>query len=328
MKLLKSIIFLSVFTIGLIANTDKKNIEVVETLYEKVILKDIEIAINDATILKKELENKNTQKIKEEFSKLVGSWKSVESFYILGDLDEEYIDTPRYIDIFHNGNEDITKQLDRAIKSEDEIRIALFKNSLKSINALEYIIYKKDISNKRVNEISIAIINRIIMHLSDIQTAYKDNKEKLFKQIKKANSIIINRVVANSYKLKEWRVGDVMGKTKKYANKPDNSRAEYFTSKNSATAILSILQTYKEIFDNDKIYDYGDYLLTITDGEILNALKEAINNSIIEIKKIKNDDFSNADTLYEEITNIHVILFVEMIEELSINAKILDADGD
>ena len=93
MKLLKSIVFLSVFTIGLIANTDKKNIEVVETLYEKVILKDIEIAINDATKLKKELENKNTQKVKEKFSELVGSWKSVESFYILGDLDEEYIDT-------------------------------------------------------------------------------------------------------------------------------------------------------------------------------------------------------------------------------------------
>ncbi len=328
MKLLKSIVLLSVFAVSLIANIDKKNIEVVETLYEKVILKDIEIAINDATKLKKQLESKNTQKVKEEFSKLISSWKSVESFYILGDLDEDYIDTPRYIDIFHNGNEDITKQLDRAIKSEDELRIALFKNSLKSINALEYIIYKKDISNKRVNEISIAIINRIITHLSDIQKAYKENKEQLFKQIEKANSIIINRVVANSYKLKEWRVGDVMGKTKKYANKADNSRAEYFTSRNSANAILSISQTYKEIFDNDKIYDYGDYLLTITDGEILNTLKEAINNSIIEVKKIKNDDFSNANTLYEEITNIHVILFVEMIEELSINAKILDADGD
>lgn len=328
MNLIKSVVLVAVFAIGLFAQTDKKNIEAIDNLYENVILKDVSKAINDAKNLKKQLQNKDEKKLKQEFTNLVSSWKAVESFYILGDLDEDYIDTPRYIDIFHNGNEDITKQLDRAIKSEDEIRIALFKNSLKSINALEYVLFKKDIKDKRVNEISLAIIDRILMHLNDIEQAYKENKEKLFKQIEKANSIIINRVVSNSYKLKEWRIGDIIGKTKKYEDKPDNKRAEYYTSKNSINAIISILETYKEIFDNDEIYDYGDYLKTITDGEILSILNEAIENSLVEAKKIKNDDFSNASSLYEEVTNVHVILFVEMIEELSINAKILDADGD
>ena len=328
MKIIKSLFVVSVFAISIFADTDKKNIEVIETLYEKIILKDVSKAINDAKNLKKELISKDSKKAKEKFSNLVSSWKSVESFYILGDLNEDYIDIPRYIDIFHNGNEDITKQLDRVIKSDDEPKIALFKNSTKSINALEYILYKKDITNKRVNDISLAIISRILVHLNHINEAYMENKENLFKDIQKANSIVINRIVSNSYKLKEWRIGDIIGKTKKYEDKADNSRAEYFTSKNSVTAIISILETYKEVFNNKEIYDYGDYLSEITDGEILKDLKNAIDNSIVEAKKIKNDDFSKADKLYEEVTNIHVILFVEMIEELSINAKILDADGD
>lgn len=328
MKLLKSMVLVAVFAIGLFAQTDKKNIEVIETLYEKVILKDVKQAIDDAANLKIELQNRDVQKVKIEFSKLVYSWKSVESFYILGDLDEDYIDTPRYIDIFHNGNEDITKQLDRAIKSSDELRIALFKNSLKSINALEYIIYEKDIKEKRVNEISLAIIDRILMHLNDIEQAYKENKEKLFKQIEKANSIVINTIVQNTYKLKEWRIGDVMGLTKKYEEKPDNSRAEYFISKNSSNAINAILLTIKSILDDNKYFDFGDYLISITNGKQLKELRVELNDAIKLSQEIKNDDFSNSKLLYEKINRIHVILFVEMIEELSINAKILDADGD
>ena len=34
--------------------------------------------------------------------------------------------------------------------------------------------------------------------------------------------------------LKEWRVGDIAGFTKKYEDNPDNKRAEYFLSKNSS----------------------------------------------------------------------------------------------
>ncbi|XPV54477.1 MAG: hypothetical protein ACNI3H_05835 [Halarcobacter ebronensis] len=45
-------------------------------------------------------------------------------------------------------------------------------------------------------------------------------------------------------------------------------------------------------------------------------------------EKIKNDDFKDAKELYEVTNTIHVVLFLDLIEELSINAKIIDADGD
>lgn len=328
MKLIKLLIACLLLNLFLYADDKLENKQVLNNLYEKVILNDINNAIKDINNITKAIEEKNIDKSKTEFTNFVKSWKSVEAFYILGDINEDFIDTPRYIDIFHNGNEDITKQLDRAIKSDDEIRIVLFKNSLKSINALEYILFAKDIKNDRVNKIAQAITSKLNIYLNEIKDEYIASKDNFLSELKKANSFVINALIQNSYKLKEWRVGDILGLTKKYENNPDNTRAEYYLSKNSAPAIEAILLTYKKIFNDKDFEDYGNYLSKIIKGNQVVKLKESINKALRLVKKIKNDDFTNADELYEELNNIHVFLFLEIIEELSINAKIIEADGD
>ena len=88
------------------ANDERENKEILNTLYEKVIIKDINRALKDIKSLKQAVTKKDIKKSKEDFAKLVNSWKSVETFYLLGDISEDFIDTPRYIDIFNNGNED------------------------------------------------------------------------------------------------------------------------------------------------------------------------------------------------------------------------------
>ena len=331
MKVIKNLLIVGMLCITTTfanVNDEKENKEILNTLYEKVIIVDVQRAVKDIKSLKEAVVKKDERKSKEEFSKLVNSWKSVETFYILGDINEDFIDTPRYIDIFHNGNEDIREQLDRAIKSKDEIRVVLFKNSLKSINALEYMLFSKDIKNKRENKIILTILDRITSHLNDIKDEYILQKAKFLSDLKKANAVTINAIIQNTYKLKEWRVGDIAGFTKKYEDNPDNKRAEYFLSKNSSNAIEAVLNTYKNILDNKEFTDYGDYLIRLTDGKEMKRLRESLNKSLELVKQIKNDDFSNAKELYENINTIHVVLFVEMLEELSINAKILDADGD
>ncbi len=328
MKLLKTLVIFLFLSIFAIANDRNENIEIMKNLYEKVILVDIDKSLYALENIRKHIEKKEVKRSKEEFKKLIKAWKSVESFYILGDLNEDFIDTPRLIDIYHNGNEDITKQLDRAILSEDELKIVLFKNSLKSINALEYILYEKDIKQKKINDIALAITNRIYKHIEDIKQEYLLQKTEFIKNIKKANALVINTLIQSSYKLKEWRIGDVIGLSKKYEGSFDNRRAEYYLSKNSAFAIEAILHTYKNILDNPEYKEFGDYIVNFTDGKQISKLRSSLKNSLKLVKEIKNDDFSNAKELFEEINKIHVILFVEMVEELSINAKILDADGD
>ncbi len=328
MKLLKTLVIFLFLSIFAIANDRNENIEIMKNLYEKVILVDIDKSLYALENIRKHIEKKEVKRSKEEFKKLIKAWKSVESFYILGDLNEDFIDTPRLIDIYHNGNEDITKQLDRAILSEDELRIVLFKNSLKSINALEYILYEKDIKQKKINDIALAITNRIYKHIEDIKQEYLLQKTEFIKNIKKANALVINTLIQSSYKLKEWRIGNVIGLSKKYEGSFDNRRAEYYLSKNSAFAIEAILHTYKNILDNPEYKEFGDYIVNFTDGKQISKLRSSLKNSLKLVKEIKNDDFSNAKELFEEVNKIHVILFVEMVEELSINAKILDADGD
>lgn len=331
MKIFK--ILLSILCLVSLANAaiDKKNQKVINTIYEQVILKNSQQALEDIKALEKEVSNNNIKEAKQEFKNLVKSWKSVQSSYILGDLNEDYIDTPRLIDIYHHGNEDIKVQLDRAIKSNDTPRIALFKNSLKSINALEYVLHTKDIKNKRVNELTLTIIKRVKSHLEDINNEYKAQHKIFLNDLKKANGILINRLIQNTYKLKEWRIGDVVGLSKKYKDSMDNKRAEYFISKNSTLAIDSILNTYKNIFNNNEYYDYGNYLEDLTHNKQVDVLRNSIDKAISLNKKIKNDDFENykkAKELYEAANTIHVVLFLDLIEELSINAKIIDADGD
>ena len=328
MKIFKIILTILCLTIFVNAENTISDNEVLKTIYEKVILANSKKATYDISELKKALEEKDITKSKELFKKVITSWKSVQSSYILGELNEDYIDTPRLIDIYHHGNEDIKLQLDRAIQSEDDIKIVLFKNSLKSINALEYILYKKDISNNRINDIALAITKRIQSHLNDINEEYKNQEANFLSDLKKANSILINQLNQNTYKLKEWRLGDTIGLSKKYENNPNNERAEYYTSKNSSLAINAILTTYKNIFDSNQYLDYGDYLKTLTQEDQIEEFRETINKAMKLNIKINNDDFSKAKELFEEANKIHVILFLDLIEELSINAKIIEADGD
>lgn len=329
MKLFRTLVLIVTLSLGVWAEDDSVlNTQINKNVYDNVILKDSDKALIDINALEKVIQSKDEKKAKVLFKSFVKSWKSVETFYILGDINEDYIDTPRYLDIFHNGNEDITKQLDRAIKSKDAVSVELFKNSLKSINALEYILFTKDIKNTRVNKIATTITNTIKSHLEEVNRAYKNGEKEFLVNLKKANAVIINAIIQNSYKLKEWRVGDIAGFTKKYKNKPDIKRSEYAISKNSALAIEAVLNTYKNVLDNPDYEDFGDYLLKITSGEDMKKLRVSLKKALKLVKEIKNDDLTKAKALYEEINTIHVILFVEMLEELSINAKILDADGD
>jgi N-acetyl-gamma-glutamylphosphate reductase len=89
-------------------------------------------------------------------------------------IDENYADTPRYIDIFNNLKEDLGSQMKRVVESKDDAKVALFKNSFKTINALEYVLFNdKDIS-KREKELSVVILDSIISNLEEINKVYKN----------------------------------------------------------------------------------------------------------------------------------------------------------
>ena len=271
------------------------------------ILKNVSIVNIDNTIkialeLEKNYDAKN-------FQKLIKSWKKVEAFYFAGEIDENYLDTPRYIDIFHNLKENLNIQMQRVIDSKDEPQIALFKNSYKTINALEYVLFNDQIITPREKALAKVILDSIISHLKDIKEVYISYINKENKNEKWENSLIMNALISTSYKLKEWRIN---------VNKKEQ---EYTLSNNTYEAISAILDAQDEIIGDKNYFNFANMAKNSGAKKETEEAQILLKNSINILK-------NNPEKLYESINKLHVSYFLSLIERLSITAKILDADGD
>jgi hypothetical protein len=287
---------------------------------KNISIPNVENTINDAKILQKDLNAQN-------FTNFLKSWKKVEALYFAGDIDENFEDTPRYIDVFNNLKEDLNTQMKKAIESKDDVKTALFKNSFKTVNALEYILFNdKDIS-KREKDLSVAILDSIILHLQNINRVYKNYLSQP-KDEKWENALVINSLIASSYRLKEWRIGNASGNSSKFKNDPKNERAEYFLSQNSFAAIDAILEAHRQIVEKHKYYDFAAFALdkgaAIQLLEVIDKLKQMQE----ELKTLPKDDFTKANNLFNLAKELHNAYYVSLIAQLSITGKILDADGD
>jgi hypothetical protein len=302
--------------------------ESLNSIFENILLKNSKQAILDIQQVKKDIEKDNKNEIKISFKNLVKSWKSVDAFYILGDLDDNYLDTPRYIDTFHQGNEDIKKQLDLIIEEKDDLSISLYKNSHKTINALEYILFTKNLKNTRVKNIALIISSKLEENLNEIYNGYVEAKETFLKDEITANAMMLNSLIENSYKIKEWRVGDPSGQSRKFKGKASNDRAEYSISKNSMVAINSILNTHLMILGNQKFKNFGSMIKSYEVSDELNDAVMYLKASLKHAKLVKNDDFKDAKKLYKSLKKLHSTYYISLIGKLKVTAKILDADGD
>ena len=296
------------------------NEKILVNILKNVSIPNVEKTISDAKVLQKDVNAQN-------FTNFLKSWKKVEALYFAGDINEDFADTPRYIDVFNNLKEDLNSQLKRAIESKDEPKVALFKNSFKSINALEYILFNdKDIS-KREKELSVVILDSIISNLEEINKVYK-NYLVSPKDEKWENALVINTLIASSYRLKEWRIGNASGNSSKFKNDAKNERAEYFLSQNSFAAIDAILDAHNQIVKKNPYYDFAAFAMDKGAAIQLLVVIDKIKEMQDELKVLPKDDFTKANKLFNNAKDLHNAYYVSLIEQLSITGKILDADGD
>ncbi|OCL86103.1 imelysin family protein [Arcobacter porcinus] len=312
---MKKLIIVVIFAINLFANSS-----VFQNVLENVSIKDTNSAINSAKALQKDISREN-------FKKFLKDWKSVETLYLAGELDYDYIDTPRYIDIFNNLKEDLNSQMQRVIESSKSVQTSLYKNSFKTINALEYVISKNEL-NSRDKEIIRAILNSIISHLEDIKELYVNYSANPTKDEKEEIAILVNSLVASSYRLKEWRIGNPAGLSTKYKNDQKNNRAEYFLSQNSFEAIISILETQLKVVDKQDYKNLYSFSYEKGAKDEIEKVSNTIKQTLEEINKLNKDDFSNASKLFDLASYIHDLYYITIIEKLALKPEILDADGD
>lgn len=314
---MKKILFLMLCFTSIVFASERMLVNVVKN----VSIPNVQATITNAKSLQKDLSDEN-------FTKFIKSWKKVEALYFAGDLDENFADTPRYMDVFNNLKEDLNTQMQRVIESKDEPKVALFKNSFKTVNALEYVLYNDKEITPREKAIAIEILNSFISHLEDIKEVYETFLTSKPKDEKMEKGLILNTLIASSYKLKEWRIGNASGNSSKFKNDAKNERAEYFLSKNSFAAIDAILEAHKEVLLKSKNYDFATYALEKGAAIELLGIVDNINLMQEELRKLPKDDFTKATNLFNSAKDIHNAYYVTLVEKLSISAKILDADGD
>ena len=314
---MRKVLFIMMFLVSSIYAQDTA----LNSILKNISIPNVQKAINNANVLKEDINEKN-------FKNFLISWKKVEAIYFAGEIDNDYIDSPRYIDIFHNLKEDLNEQMKRVIASKDEPNIALFKNSFKTINALEYVLFNDKTITKREKLISVAILNSIVLHLTDIKDVYSKYLNSKPKSETWENAMIINTLIASTYRLKEWRIGDPSGNSSKYKDNADNKRTEYYLSKSSFLAIKSILEAHEEIMGESKYLNFGKMAAESGAKAEVEEVKTAIHDTLNELKKLKNDDFSNSKELYADVKALHNAYYLSLIEQLAITAKILDSDGD
>ena len=313
---MKKVLFLVLLFSSMVFANEK----ILVNILKNVSIPNVEKTISDAKVLQKDVNAQN-------FTNFLKSWKKVEALYFAGDINEDFTDTPRYIDVFNNLKEDLNSQLKRAIESKDEPKVALFKNSFKSINALEYILFNdKDIS-KREKELSVVILDSIISNLEEINKVYK-NYLVSPKDEKWENALVINTLIASSYRLKEWRIGNASGNSSKFKNDAKNERAEYFLSQNSFAAIDAILDAHNQIVKKNPYYDFAAFAMDKGAAIQLLVVIDKIKEMQDALKVLPKDDFTKANKLFNSAKDLHNAYYVSLIEQLSITGKILDADGD
>lgn len=332
MKKEKNLSFFStrvILLLTLMFNFSFANEKIMSELLNNTLLSNTNKAIKEAKILEKDiLTNKDILILQKDFSNFVPAWKRVENFYLASDFNEDVIDTPRYIDIFHNLKENLFTQMQRVVDSKDNVNDEMYKHSFKTINALEYILHSKNYT-KRKKEISLVIIRTIITNLNLIKNVYENNNKRFLSEFKWANDLIINSLIESSFKLKDWRIGDISGMSRKYKNKPSNDRAEYYLSKNSKNAIESIIYLHKEVMDSKK-YDFGDMLIENGYKKEVSLIRKMIDLSIQNLKYLKNENFEDKkiENLYKSISKLHIAYYASLVNALGVTSKILDADGD
>lgn len=296
-------------------------------VYDEVILADAHNAYESAKAMVNALEKGSMEK--KAFERLAMNWKRVQVLYIAGELDEAYADTPREIDIYHNAKEDITVQLDRIVVSKEEVGKEMFKNSFKTINALEYLVNKKGVNVQRERAMALIAARNLEEKFFTIVQVYEKERKKLLNDESRFNALVMNQLIASSYELKEWRVGEPSGLAKKYKGSRDIRRADLYRSGLSLKALQVIVETHKRVMDASGYVDFGDYAIKAgADSEVV-IVRRALASALKNIQMMNTDLFSPASKgLYSDLGRLHNGYYISLIGALKMTSKILDADGD
>lgn len=302
--------------------------------YQQILLTDSQNLQKSCRSLAKDIgSNADTKTRNAHFSQLLENWKAVQNTYVINNFDDGLIDEPRYIDIFHyNDLKRNNTELARALRGKAAPADALFKNAHKTVNALEYVLFAdvENLAPARRMAFAGYITNSLCARFDKIHQGYQAQEAAFLQNGDQSLALLMNHLIDGTYALKEWRLGDVIGASKKYAGNPDLKRSEYPLSHNSINAILSILKSHQRLF-NQKNGVLLPMVTTQNNGAILKKIDQILTQAIHNASSLKNgfqSDPAQLKALFKNSSDLHKAYYEQLIDSLDIVSSILEADGD
>lgn len=311
-------------------------------LKANLLVKDSQAALTELQKLKlliAEHQNSATPdwtELQHSFNRFALNWKAVEAMYAAGELDENYLDHPRFIDFYHQGNESIKDQVEAALASDQPLAKALFKNSNRGINGLEIVLFPDtpvtgDAAKRRLQAAEIARAN-IEGWMYEIADFYQSDTS--FEKGGQASlSLLVNRLIDSSYKLANWRVGEAAGLTPKTKGTLNPSSLEFPYAQLSRASIEQILNTHEFVIKNDQDLDLvsvGKLVGVENDMAFLLNRIHAAQEALDAVASPLSDQLDTPEykALYQELAMLQNAYYFMLINSLNLEARILDADGD
>ncbi|MDG6882717.1 Predicted periplasmic lipoprotein [Phocoenobacter uteri] len=311
------------------ANNVEKETAILTSIYDNVIVKDAHQAKQSCDIFLNDLtKNLSQERYQQDFKHLVLDWKKVEANYIAGDMDSDMIDIPAYLDIFHTGNEDVPKSILRLLDSDQAAEMALFKNSYKSFSALETVLYPEKNWGERNIHFSQIMLGAICDHLTEIDEFYQTNKTQFIKDPNKAIKMIIDVMADRVFKLKDWRLGDPAGVTSKYKGYPDPMRAEFPLSQLGIDSAKSIVEAQRALLGKQDFDNFATLLRTRGIGEGADTAQQHLTDISHKLNQLSEFTPDMVKPIMLDLAHLYFTYYSTILEQLPVEGKILEADGD
>ena len=269
----------------------------------------------------------------------LSSWKKVQALYVASDIDSVMANPEKDIDLWHVGNINIQTSLDAVFAASGSVA----NISYIRVDAAEYTLFgdsesagalltKFQADSGRRADVLLVIAQNLREQSFTIANFYNTDTD-FVRDTDASVENLVNQLIDSSYKLKEWRVGDVAGITVKYAGSPDATRLEYFYSGYSAEAIEAIILAQKNLFEPDSEDGLSAYLAGKDASSQANFIVTKIDNTLLAVsavpKPMKTSVPSTELTaLYNALVELHDAYYVTLILALNITPKLIEADGD
>jgi hypothetical protein len=299
-------------------------------IYDTVIQANANNAVTYCGDLKQALDNPSSEQRHQAFAQLTEGWGRVQASYILGVYDMDAMDYPLMVDYFHMGKEDIHESLGRIMTGDLAASKALYKNSYKTLGALDDVMFSGPWTERR-KEMAEVISSNVCKRLTQVRDGYQEHRADFLDDHDKALSLLINAEIENIYKTRDWRIAQISGLTKATLGQPKPEHQQYPYSKASWGFIGAILETNKQLLADDQQPNVATIVYAKHGEEGMAAVQEALTASWVAYQGAPAEhNYNTGDMipLFQGLLDLQKAFYRQLVGSIGVTATLIDADGD